>query len=61
MELIYNLKMHKQHHMPMLMITTMYNDDDYKIVIMINDNDDNDDVFESDNAIDDNKLNYNEA
>jgi len=35
--------------------------DDYKIVIMINDDDENDDDFKSDNAIDDNKLNNNEA
>jgi hypothetical protein len=34
-------------------------DDDFKIVIMIND--DNEDDFENDNAIDDNNLNYNEA
>jgi hypothetical protein len=38
----------------------VYDDnDDYKIVIMINDDDEDD--FENDNAIDDNNLNYNEA
>ena len=36
-----------------------YNDD-YEIVIIVYDDDDNDD-FESNNAIDDNNLNYNEA
>ena len=34
-------------------------DDDYKIVINVDDDDDDD--FESDNAIDDDNLNYNEA
>jgi len=34
-------------------------DDDYEIVIIVNDDDDDD--FESNNAIDDNDLNYNEA
>jgi hypothetical protein len=38
----------------------VYDDnDDYKIVIMINDDDEDD--FENDNAIDDNNLHYNEA
>ena len=34
-------------------------DDDYEIVIIVNDDDVDD--FESNNAIDDNDLNYNEA